>query len=295
MFRLPYSFLPPQVLQKFSHMFIGLAHLISPAMPFLKYNLKHADIDIKKDEYISMCILATLSFFILVSATLSFLFLAKDIKNAIVVALTLTVIFSLFVFIQQIAYPKMLSRKRIRDIERNLLPALQDIMVQLSSGVSTFNVLVNISASNYGAVSTEFKKTVKKINAGIPQTDALEELAAKNPSTIFRRAIWQIVTGMKAGSDLSIVINETTNGISEEQIIQIQRYGSSLNPLAMFYMLMAIIVPSLGITFIIVISSLMGLPEIIIKTVFWSFFGTIVFLQFMFIGIIKSRRPNLLA
>ena len=59
----------------------------------------------------------------------------------------------------------------VRDIERNLIPALEDMLVQLNSGVPLCSILVNISASDYGELSAEFKKAVKKINAGSPQSD----------------------------------------------------------------------------------------------------------------------------
>jgi len=143
-------------------------------------------------------------------------------------------------------------------------------------------------------MSTEFSTVVKEINAGKPQVEALEEIAVENPSLFFRRSIWQLVNGMKAGSDMSGVIKEIINSLSEEQVLQIQRYGGQLNPLAMFYMLVAVIAPTLGMTFLIIISSFIALGETITKIVFWGLFGFVCFFQIMFLGIIKSRRPNLL-
>ena len=99
---------------------------------------------------------------------------------------------------------------------------------------------------------------------------------------------------MKAGSNLSIVINETINSLIEEQNIQIQRYGSQLNPLAMFYMLIAVIVPSLGVTFITVLGTIIALDKATIKLLFWGIFIVVIFFQIMFLGAIKSRRPNMM-
>ena len=66
---------------------------------------------------------------------------------------------------------------------------------------------------------------------------------------------------MKAGADISTVLKEVIDALSEEQIVQIQDYGSKLNPLAMFYMLLGVIMPALSITFVIIISSFSGLTE----------------------------------
>jgi len=155
-------------------------------------------------------------------------------------------------------------------------------------------MLVSISESEYGELSEEFGKAVRQINAGGRQVEVLEELAEKNPSLLFRRVLWQIVNGMKAGSDMSGVLREVINSLSEQQMIQIQNYGSQLNPIAMFYMLAAVIVPSLSITFIIILSAFISISEFGTKTLFWGLYGTIFFIQIMFIGVIKSKRPNLL-
>ena len=167
-------------------------------------------------------------------------------------------------------------------------------MVQLNSGVPLFNILINISGENYGEVSKEFSKVVKKISSGISQIDVLDEMASKNPSLYFRRAIWQLVNGMKTGSDTAIVVKQIIKALSEEQLIQIQHYGGQLNPLAMFYMLITVILPSLGMTFLIIISSFIATSEIITKLIFWGLYGFVFFFQIMFIGIIKTKRPTLL-
>ena len=210
------------------------------------------------------------------------------------ISLILGVIASLFAFTQQLAYPKFISNRKVRGLEKNLMPMLQSFLVQLNSGVPLFNIMVNVSYGGYGEISEEFKKAVKEINAGKPQDGVIEEIAANNPSILFRRSIWQIANGMKSGSDMSSVIKDIIDGLSEEQVIQIQQYGAQLNPLAMFYMMIAVIIPSLSVTLVIVISSFASLPEATVKFVFWGIFGFVVFLQIIFIGIMKSRRPNLL-
>ena len=219
---------------------------------------------------------------------------ALHTKNSLLVSLVISLIFSFFAFFQQIIYPKIISGRKIRAIDKNLLAALQDILVQLNSGVSLFQILVNISKSDYGAVSEEFSKAVREINTGRHQLEVLEELATNNPSVYFRRAIWQIVNGMKSGANMSDVIKDVISALSEEQIIQIQKYGSQLNPLAMFYMLVAVILPALGVTFLIIISSFISLSAASTKIVFWGLYIFVLFFQIIFMGIIRTKRPNLL-
>lgn len=294
MIKLPYNLLPKKAILRFSRLFIGFAYSSKPFFPFLGLNLRQAGIKTDTREYLAMCMASSFVFFLACSSVLSLLVFSFGLENPLVVGIISALIFSLFVFIQQISYPKLLSNKKIRSLEQNLLPALQNILIQLNSGVPTFNILVNIAAGDYGEISKEFALAVKEINAGKSQVDVLEELASNNPSTLFRRAIWQIVNGMKAGGDMSSVINDIINRLSEQQLIQIQNYGSQLSPLAMFYMLVAVIVPSLSVTFIIILSSFISLGEYVTKLLFWGLFVFVVFLQIIFLGVIKSRRPNLL-
>lgn len=294
MVKLPYNILPENVILRFSRLFAGFAYSLKPFFPFLGLNLRQAGIKVDVREYLAMCFASSASFFVVISAVFSFIVFSSGLENPVFVGIAVGILFSFFVFIQQISYPKILSRKKIRSLEQNLLPALQNMLIQLNSGVPTFNILVNIASGDYGEVSKEFVFAVKEINAGRHQVEVLEELASNNPSTLFRRAIWQVVNGMKAGSDMSNVINDLINRLSEQQLIQIQNYGGQLSPLAMFYMLVAVIVPSLSVTFIIILSSFISLGEYVTKLMFWGLFVFVVFLQIMFMGIIKSRRPNLL-
>lgn len=294
MFKLPYSLLPIRVLRSISYIFLGIGESLQGFFPFLELHLRQAKADFSVKEYLSMCFLSSLVFFIFFGFFFILILSTVDVEKFFLFGLMIASMVTLFVFLQQIFYPKMYAHRRIRDIERNLLAVLQNILIELNSGVPLFDILVNISQGDYGEVSKEFSKAVREINAGKSQIETLEEMAAINPSLFFRRAVWQLVNGMKSGADMSSVVNEIIDSLSEEQILQIQRYGSQLNPLAMFYMLMVVIAPSLGMTFLIILSSFIHLSEFVTKLIFWGLYGIVIFFQIMFMGVIKSRRPNLL-
>ncbi|MBW2974201.1 type II secretion system F family protein [Candidatus Woesearchaeota archaeon] len=294
MFKLPYSLLPVKALRNISPPFYGIADYLGGLFPFLKLNLKQAELDFSVKEYLGMSIVSCLMFLVFFGTFFILILLFAGVEKFLSFGLVITAVITLFVFMQQIAYPKLYSHRRIKSIERNMLAALQNILIQLNSGVPLFDILVNMSKGDYGEVSREFSRVVREINAGKPQVETLEEMAAVNPSLFFRRAIWQLVNGMKSGADMSSVVNEIIDSLSEEQILQIQRYGSQLNPLAMFYMLAVVIAPSLGMTFLIILSSFISMSEFATKLIFWGLYGIIIFFQIMFMGIIKSKRPNLL-
>jgi len=267
---------------------------------FIKYKsdsklgdyLENAGIDITREQYLGVCIRNLIFSFIFVSmffVTVLFFFNINPFFGFLIALL-----FSGFIFFSQMIYPRVFSKKREKDIEKNLMSALQDMLVQLNSGIPLFTLMVNISTTNYGELSIEFQKAVRKINTGIHEIDVLDELGKKNTSVFFKRVLWQISNGLRAGSDMSIVIKDSITVLGDEQMIQIQNYGNKLNPLVVFYMLMSVIIPALSVTFLTIISSMISLSENMIIMIFVSLFLFVVLIQIMFLGVIKSSRPGLL-
>lgn len=290
-FKIPFTLADIEILKKKSKRFI---RFVSPKKSKIGGYLKNTGINVDKRQYLAICyrsfLLNLLSSTVITTSIMGIL----RIKYFFFFGLGMSLIFAGFVLFNQFNYPKIFSLNKERLIERNLIPVLQDMMVQLNSGVSIFRILVNIAESNYGEVSEEFKKIIKEINSGMSQVEAIEKYAKLNTSKYFRRVLWQISNAMRSGSDMGIVMREEINSLSEEQAIQIQSYGSKLNPLIVFYMLIAVVLPSLGITFLIIISSLLSVNSTVLKLVFIMAFIFVVFIQIMFLGIIKSRRPSLL-
>ena len=138
------------------------------------------------------------------------------------------ILFAFFIFFSQRVYPKIYLARRQKNIEKNLIPALQDVLVQINSGVPLFSIMVNLSSANYEELSIEFKKIVKRIHAGEAEADVLDDIGKKNTSIFFRRTLWQISNGMRSGSDIAVIIEDSIKALSEEQLIQIQNYGNRL-------------------------------------------------------------------
>ncbi len=259
----------------------------------LEFYLKNSDAGIETEQYQNVVIRTFVSSFIVFYMMLTTLFGFIGLSYFYLLSLLISVFMSGFVMFSQKLYPKIYFSRREKDIERNLVAALEDMIVQLSSGIPLYNIMVNISYSSYGELGIEFKKAVKKINAGVPQVEVIEEMGEKNPSPLLRRALWQISNGMKAGSDISIVIRDSIKLLNQEQIVQIQNYGNKLNPLIMFYMLVTIILPALAITFLTIISSMINLGKNLTMITYVSLFVFVILIQVMFLGAIRSARPTL--
>lgn len=260
----------------------------------LKEYLIKAEVDISREEYLGIVARSAIIFSIITYLVLSTGIYIFSQGNPFVFPIIPTLAVGLFVSFSQVNYPKVLSDRQQKAIERNLLPAMEDILIQLSSGVPLFTILVNISSSGYGQLSLEFKKAVKRINAGLPQIEVIEDLGKKNHSILFRKALWQISNGMKAGSNITEVVRDIIHSLNEEQYLQVQTYGNKLNPLIMFYMLISIILPALAITFLTIISSVVNLPESITIGMFVGLYVMSILIQIMFLGAIRTAKPSLI-
>jgi pilus assembly protein TadC len=254
--------------------------------------LLDADMNIERKEYqaivaksliINLCFLSLITIPALIYKNLPWIY-----------GLAFTLVISFFIFFIQLSYPRIYSARKSREIERNLISVMQDMLVQLDSGVPIFKIISNISESGYGELSREFAKVVKEINSGEPQIKAIDKLANRTGSLYFRRVLWQISNGMRAGSNMGIIIRYSIDNLNKEQIVQIQDYGSKLNPLVMFYMLITVILPALGLTFLTIIASMINLPEQMVRIIFIVIFLLVATIQIMFLGIIKTKRPSLI-
>ena len=285
----------------FARKFFGVSKEMAKFFPSLSYELKQAKVNLNPRDYVALAIFTALFWFALLIFLTIFLGILSNPLNPLaaftptylVMMLSLDVGVAFVVFYYIILYPKMILIKKIRLLERDLLYALRHLLIQVRSGVTLFNALVSVAAGDYGLVSEEFEEAVREINAGVSEIEALENMSWRNPSLYFRRVIWQLVNGMRAGSDIAVTLREIVNGLAIDQRIEIRRYGAQLNPMALMYLMTAVIIPTLGITFLIILSSFFGLSFLPMDILLYLILGFLIIFQFMFIGLIKIRRPSM--
>lgn len=287
--RIPFVPLPIEKALRVSKPFIRVSDKIARIFPGLSIKLSQADIHIKDRDFLSVAIFTSVFWFSMV-LTMFLLLFALNILPSLLIAILAAGAISLLSFAYVILYPTLVVTRRMRAIERNLLFALRHLLIQVKSGVSLFEAMVSVSKGDYGLVAEEFERCTKNISTGTPEIDAMNDMALKNPSLNFRRTLWQLANSMKAGADVGTALNALVDNLSNEQRVGIRRYGSQLNPLALMYMMSTVVIPSLGITFLFIISSFSGFS--ISNEVFYLILFSMAMFQFMFLGLIKSRRPG---
>jgi flagellar protein FlaJ len=274
---------------KFSRSFLWLGSKLSALNPYLPQKLAEAEIPLKDREYLSIAIFSSIYWFTVLFSILTFL-PALVGKNFITISLPLSLLVALIAFFYINFYPNLVALRKSKDIERNLLFVVRHLYVQVRSGVSLFDAMVAVSKEDYGIISKEFERAVKEISTGKEQTTVLEEMALRVSHTGFKRILWQIVNSLKSGADISKVLSVIANELSQEQRVKIRKYGSQLSPYALMYLMLTVILPTLGISFLIILSSFSGIQ--IPEAFFFLIWGVVVLFQIMFIGMIKNSRPS---
>jgi len=272
---------------RISKKFRWLSQSLVRLVPGLKRDLYQSGMDVKPIDYVGIVFFTSLFYSLIMGGvvTLSGLTFTGVIDP---VGILVGIIFFFISFYFLILYPKLTSRKKVKLLEKNLLFALRHILIEVKSGIPLFDSFLGVSVG-YGELSNEFLKIVKNINAGKSQVESLNEASERNPSLYFRRALWQIVNAIKAGSDVGNTLEVITDDLSNKQINEIKSYGQELNPWTMMYMIIAVIAPSLGVTFLIILSSFSGIK--IPKMIFPAILLGLFMFQIFFIGFIKSKRP----
>jgi flagellar protein FlaJ len=273
--------------------FKNIAFRIKNFAPTLQNDLREAGISVEYIDYISAGILtAVLLLAVLggVAGLLSLVALKRGLLSTKLLAILVFMIIGvpviyLFYFLN---YPKLRAGKRKRLIDEKVTFAVREIMIKVGSGVPIFNALLDVANGDYGMISTEFAYTVQEIESGVPQDKALEHLSARVPSQALKRAIDILINAIKSGSDVHGTLVLINDMLIQKQQSDMKSYAGELTPMSMGYMMVSVVLPSLGMSVFVILGSL---AKINIVALIYLIPVILVVFQVFFMGMVSSRRP----
>ena len=259
---------------------------IANLIPELNIKLKQAGINKKPEDFIRVTLISslyvTLGLGIFIFGILS---TSRIPKNFVLAAIALLFVV-LFFYLLRVPDAKIM--KISKDVSKEIVYVARFLLIEMESGISLYDAMKN-AEKNYEATGKYLRDITDRIDMGTSMEDAVNHSINLTPSWEYRRVMWQILNSLQTGADVSKSLNAVIDQIVREQVIEVNRYGKKLNPIAMFYMIVAVILPSLGITMLLVLSSFIGLNlklSFLLSLVF-----ILGFIQFMFVAIVKSSRP----
>jgi len=288
----PLIIIPLSTIKKLGYKFPWFGRKLDGMFPTLRVHLLMAQIPMTMEEFAISALVssALISFFITIGLFLTSIILKIPKNEAIVLTLGPAVLIFFLYFIVTLFYPQILSKKIAEQIDKDLIFALKDLLLEVSAGSSLYNAMAGVVLSNYGLVSKEFEKVLKRTNRGMPLEDSLEQLAVETPSTHLRNACWQILNSLKAGTMLTTTLRGIVQDLTSDQHRKIKSYAQELNVLALIYLLFAVAIPTIVTTLAIVMASFSGAQ--VSEDTFLYIVVVCYFIQLVLVGLIRSRRPT---
>jgi pilus assembly protein TadC len=263
--------------------------IVARKFPSLKKTLRMAKMERTPEDFVKRT-LRLASYGSLAFGALAFFLTAKSMKPLDVVILiflvTLVSFFLMFFFF--LNSPKATIRKRERDINKDVLFGGRFILMKIESGSPIINSLVDASRG-YGIAAKYFKEIVDQINTGVPIEKALEEARTYTSSEKFKKVLWQLLVTLKTGTDVTGPLKATLSAIAKDQILEIKKYGKKLNSMMLFYMVVACVVPSLGLTIFLIIGSFLQIS--VSQAALYGILFGLAIIQGFFLMMIKAIRP----
>lgn len=260
---------------------MNVVRLVKKLFPKLEHDLISARISTPFDKYVKKIIMQ--SIFLGFGLAL-FLAMLKQYKFA-VIAFFIGSIGGLWFFSN---YPKSKIKKRETEINKNILFAGRYLLIKLEAGEPMFLSMIGVSKS-YGEAGRAFNDIVQNINFGSSIENAIDRAIKYNPSKNLTKILWELSNSIKTGTDITKSLRAILEQVSEEYLLAIEKYGKKLNSLILFYLVAAIIFPSLGLTMAVVGASFISveLPSF----TFYVVGGMLVGIQMFFIMLFRGARP----
>ena len=266
---------------------IGFVNKFVSIFPSLKKQLRIAHLNYTPIQFLNKSIKATAFYSILF--TVPFFFVLQKAKLSILLLVPIYLVLSLLLFQYSLLNPKAKIRRRERDINKEVLFVGRYLLVKLYSGRPLLNALIE-TANSRGIAAKYIKEIVDDIDTGNTIEDALNHAMTYSPSEKLRKVLFHINNALQLGIDVTKPLEAVLEEITRGEEIEIKKYGKKLNTLVIFYMVAAVIFPSLGVSLFIVISSIINFQ--IGLTILFVVIFFVVVLQFIFIALFKSIRPT---
>jgi flagellar protein FlaJ len=256
---------------------------IAKSIPGLRLKLRQAGIFQEPEEYVKSilgtCIMLSIGFFFIC------FFFTISLWSILMIPISLPILFMYFVKFVDVKIEKIKKH-----IDEEIIFAGRFLIIGLGSGVPIHKIFEDME-KNYQYVGYYFGEILNKVYLGTSMEDAVNDTLNATPSPNLRRILWQVMNSLKTGTQVGPALNSVIEQIVREQAIAVQEYGKKLSPLAMFYMTISIIVPSLGITMLVILATFIGIqvtmPILIVLAIM------IAFVQFMFLSLVRSSRPSI--
>ena len=289
--KIPVLLFPLNTVRRLGKRLRGLGENLVKLQPKLGETLAKIEIEVEPEEYAAASFVSSFVYGLLFFAVaMAALLIRGAEQEPLYLSIMLGVAMWVVFYLLHMIYPAIELKKISVKESRDLLFALREMTMGVKSGVPLFSTVRNVGNADYGYVSQDFRWVTQQIESGVPEREALKLLAVKTESEYLKRAVWQLVNAMESGAGMGDALAGIVSSAEEYIYRDIKNYSSNLNFLMLIYMLVAVVVPSLGVTFLVLLSAF-GDLGVTIESIL-MLIGISAAIQIAMIGYMSTTRPE---
>ncbi len=243
--------------------------------------------DDEPEKYVKKAFISALMIGLLTFISITMLLIVFDLS--ILFAIPFLIIFFLFSFYFLLNKPSFDILRAEKQVESEIVSAIRFLSLELKSERSLYNAIINMS-KNFVLIGIYFDEIVNEIKLGSTMEKALMDAVETSPSPHLRSVYWQLLNSLQTGTDITQSLEVLLSDIVEEQKIKIEEYGRELNALSLFYMMLAIIIPTIGFTILLAVLTFLGIT--IALPLLLATWMVLTLGQFFFLKFTANRRPS---
>ncbi|MFT4311746.1 MAG: type II secretion system F family protein [Candidatus Woesearchaeota archaeon] len=261
-------------------------HKLAKKFPALGPSLQRAQLEFTPAQFIRRVFLV--SIYAALGMGLSLFFIISAFGKSLWILVPILPVFFIITFLSFLKQPDKQLLQKKKQIDRDILFVGKFFIVQIKSGIPIYTILQN-AARDFDGVGQYFQKIIDDVDLGTSLDEAITKAIVLNPSENFQKVMWQIANSLQTGADIALSLTTVLEQINKMQLVEVERYGKKLNPIAMFYLMIAVIFPSLGMVILIVLVSFADIQ--LTLSALLGIGSFVIIVQLFFYTVIMSARP----
>lgn len=243
--------------QKLGNFYLKLKNILKPLQEFLRklplteevgYYLYSANMPYSANQYLALASAAGLvAALVGLIAGLFLGALATAITGNLIfvtiIPIALLFLFGILTIFIVLYLPKHFANTRGNACSVELPFALRHMATELKAGIGLYKTIQAITAADYGVLSEEFARTITEIEEGTDTSVALKHLALRTQSKPLRSAINHMLRAMRVGGNLSEIMSEIAEEVSEDLKNRINSFSQRMNFVAVVFIFLCIVLP----------------------------------------------------
>jgi pilus assembly protein TadC len=213
------------------------------------YYLYSANMNYSSNQYLALTSAAgliALLFGFIAGLFLGIIF-ATTTKNyalATTIPLILAPITALVTIVFVLNIPRQKANARGAACTAELPFALRHMATELRAGLGLYKTIQAVTAANYGVLSEEFARSITEIEEGTETSVALKHLALRTQSKPLKSALNHMLRAMRVGGNLSDIMNEIAEEVSDDLKNRINTFSQEMNFFAVIFIFVCIVMPT---------------------------------------------------